>query len=325
MVVKSKAIRKEESVWYANTNSCTRTKELHSNSLSSESETSSNSALLMKSFSRHVRRDNKRKLRQYKNLHIQTVTSHIDTFSLSTDVPVIINHERKVVSSGASSEIFLEAFIQRFLVVFMVTHAYIDRYYEEQDVNCEHPIAFCIFVQNGVILQSLMYFCVEEHNSSGIWQYQILRMMLRARAGANTSSSDVGSGKGGLIDGASTCSNQNTEMEHDESDANIHTCNSEASSLDRATSPTTPLLQAVLANNEIPKAAVQHTHTRAPCHTPIEYVNFQSHQDYAKKCVGASEALWDDDALMATLYPVQFFHEPPKHIVHLTLDIDTML
>ncbi len=308
MVMKSEAVRKEESTWYyANAKKF----QFNSNSKSTPSPPSP-SALLMESFSRHVRRDNKRKLHQYKNSKIQTVTSHIDTFSLWKDVPVIINHERKAVSSSASSESFLEAFIQRFLVVFMVTNAFIDRYYEENDVKCEYPIAFCIFVQNGTVLQSLMYFCVIEHNSSGIWHYQIMRMMLRAQCSGPTSiSTTTNSDDVGVNQDHST----ETGDGRSESDLDMSDIMGTSTLIDR-TSLTTPLLAKDEASSD-----VRHCTTTSP----IEYVNFQTHQDYAKKCVGASEALWDDDALMETLYPIQFFHEPPKHIVHLKLDVDTML
>ena len=46
----------------------------------------------------------------------------------------------------------------------------------------------------------------------------------------------------------------------------------------------------------------------------LKYVNFHTHQDFAKKCIGAKNAPFTASELMADLYPLKFFRTPCKEI-----------
>mmetsp|Transcript_6985 Transcript_6985/g.8075 ORF Transcript_6985/g.8075 Transcript_6985/m.8075 type:complete len:234 (-) Transcript_6985:187-888(-) len=88
--------------------------------------------VLIQSFSRRVRNNNKKKLRCFRDSGIKTVTSHTDTLSLWRDVPVMIDHERVAVHGRTDKSLWAE-FIERFVIVFMIEGGYIDRYYEPDD------------------------------------------------------------------------------------------------------------------------------------------------------------------------------------------------
>lgn len=46
----------------------------------------------------------------------------------------------------------------------------------------------------------------------------------------------------------------------------------------------------------------------------LKYVNFHTHQDFAKKCIGAKNAPFTASELMADLYPLKFFRTPCKEV-----------
>ena len=46
----------------------------------------------------------------------------------------------------------------------------------------------------------------------------------------------------------------------------------------------------------------------------LKYVNFHTHQDFAKKCIGAKNAPCTASELMADLYPLKFFRTPCKEV-----------
>jgi len=53
----------------------------------------------------------------------------------------------------------------------------------------------------------------------------------------------------------------------------------------------------------------------------IDYVNFHAHQDFAKKCVGAKAAPYNDADLLNALYPFALFKEPCENIVMAPLSV----
>ena len=185
-IAKSEAIKEDTATWYVPTNDLPATDDPKE---------------LLQSFPKRVRREIKRKLKNYDRRGIRTSTEHSDHLSLYRDVPVLIDHERKSVRGTDKS--FVAEFIKRFLVIFLTTSGYIDRYYgppidnngtcsDDADHNVEtngKPIALSLFVGQGKVLHTLMYFCKEEENESGIWFYQHFRMILRAAAAFNANES----------------------------------------------------------------------------------------------------------------------------------------
>ena len=259
-VVKSEAIKEKADTWYLSkedlpeTDSCT---------------------VMMQTFPKNKRRDIKKKLRCYLNRGITATSNHCNSLSLKKDIPVLIDHEREAVRG--TNKVFLEEFIKRFLVVFMLTDGYIDRYYApDSNPDVDKPVALCVFVKNGSVLQVFMYFCRKSEKKSGIWHHHIIRMMLRVAA----SRTNFRENTGGI-----------------------------SSSLQ----PSTPLLD---------ESSTIEIGEQLPA---IEYVNFQVHQDFAKKCAGAKRASWEDMQLMNVLYPNRFFERPPKDLIKIDLDIPSLV
>jgi len=247
--------------------------------------------VLIQSFSRRVRNNNKKKLRCFRDSGIKTVTSHTDTLSLWRDVPVMIDHERVAVHGRTDKSLWAE-FIERFVIVFMIEGGYIDRYYEPDDEGNQRPIALSIFVQNSGVLVGMMYFCVESQKSSGIYNYQMLRMMLRATSSSSSTSSLAAPSK---TPHSHTKQGSGTAAEKSSSSSSI----------------STPLLPDTDKKQQVPI---------------ISFVNFLVHMDYAKKCAGArSTTSQEDEELVNSLYPSSLkFNEtqPLKHIIHTKLDLD---
>jgi hypothetical protein len=169
----------------------------------------------------------------YQQRGITNHTRHSDWFSMKEDLAVIMDHERKKVKGTSKS--LAEEFIKRFLIIFLCTDGYSNRYTDRDGQLC----AINFFVRQGNVLQSLMYFCIEKEDQSGIWMFNHLLTRLRAAA-------------------ASDC---------------------------------------------------------------IEYVNYQIHQSYTKKCAGDRAAEFDDSNLMDALYPFRFFEALPDHIIQLKLGL----
>jgi len=208
---------------------------------------------LIASFPKRVRKEIKRKLRAYEKHSFKVVSTHSDYLSLWKDLPVLIDHERKVVKNNDGLS-FVEEFTKRFLVIFLGSNGYMDRYFTS---DSSKPVAIAWFVEQGRVLHSLMYFCKEAENDSGIWFHQHFRMIQRLSS-------------------------------HSMSDA------------DAEKSMNSPLVQ----------------------ERRLDYLNFQVHQDFAKKCVGGTAC--NDDDLRDSLYPFAFFRDPSSQIVETSLDCQQM-
>ena len=57
----------------------------------------------------------------------------------------------------------------------------------------------------------------------------------------------------------------------------------------------------------------------------LKYVNFQVHQDFAKKCIGAKNASFTARELMADLYPLRFFRTPCKGVQDTVFEYDEVI
>ena len=151
-IARSESIREKEVTWY---NKCTSLPETNDVNI------------LLNSFKHSIRRDLKRKLKLFFRRRISTQTLHSDFLSLKEDIPVIWEHEKRAVRGMEEKhKSVLEEFIKRFLVVFLTSNAYIDRYYDDNDQIC----ALGLFVQSEKVLNNFVYFCRECESQSGIWQ-----------------------------------------------------------------------------------------------------------------------------------------------------------
>eukprot|EP00565_Helicotheca_tamesis_P004469 CAMPEP_0185726590 /NCGR_PEP_ID=MMETSP1171-20130828/2525_1 /TAXON_ID=374046 /ORGANISM="Helicotheca tamensis, Strain CCMP826" /LENGTH=325 /DNA_ID=CAMNT_0028394975 /DNA_START=72 /DNA_END=1049 /DNA_ORIENTATION=- len=160
-VAKSESIREKETTWY---NKC------------SELPQTKDAQTLLNALKSSARRDLKKKFKIFHERGITTKTLHSDFLSLSEDIPVIWAHEKRAVQG--TNKLVLEEFLKRFLVVFLVSSAYIDRYYDANENIC----ALGLFVASRNILNNFVYFCLESQSQSGIWQYHHFRALLRATA-----------------------------------------------------------------------------------------------------------------------------------------------
>jgi len=190
-VAKSESMEEKSDTWYQSTADARGGDSTPSAATSSSTaanhhlpiSTEMNSKILLESFSKKVRRDIKRKLKKYKQRGITTKTKHSDYLSLRRDMPVLIDHERKAIRGTDKS--LKEEFIKRFLVIFLSSDGYIDRYYAPPAGGSttydddDQPVALSLFVGQGDVLHCFMYFCVESESASGIWFYHHTRMMLR--------------------------------------------------------------------------------------------------------------------------------------------------
>lgn len=72
----------------------------------------------------------------------------------------------------------LDAFVSRFLCIFLIPCAYLDRYYDSEG----RLVAMGMFVACRRTLINHMYFSIDDPSisSSGIWQYNHIRGFLRA-------------------------------------------------------------------------------------------------------------------------------------------------
>lgn len=318
-ISKSESIQENTPTWYISTKDLPRSiicggsgSGSDETGLAPSTCTTNNPTELLQSFPKRVRREIKRKLKKFEQRGITTSTKHCDYLSLYRDIPVLIDHERKHVRDTDQS--FLVEFIKRFLVIFLTTSGYIDRYFVEEDHDDDDdddstntslqkegrkPVALSLFVGQRNVLHSLMYFCKETEKESGIWFYQHFRMILRA-----TTTRNVGFEKGEKEPDQATCSrSRDTCSTEEKRDIDIH--NNELDS---------PLLPARTCtanemNNEEDEIQLDY-----------EYINFHVHQDFAKKCIGAKPVSCGD--IMNAIYPFAFFHEPFEHIVHSSFNLE---
>ena len=100
-VAKSEAIKEETDTWYISVDDIPHTND---------------SKTFLSSLSKKVRRDVKKKLKIFNERNLRVTTEHSDWLSLRKDMPVLIDHERRVVRDNEKG-IFIEEFIKRFLVV----------------------------------------------------------------------------------------------------------------------------------------------------------------------------------------------------------------
>lgn len=108
-VAKAEAIKEETDTWYTSADDIPCTND---------------SKEFLSSLSKKVRRDLKKKLKIFNERNLRVTTEHSDWLSLNKDMPVLIDHERRVVQEVGEG-IFIEEFIKRFLVVCeKVMHIY---------------------------------------------------------------------------------------------------------------------------------------------------------------------------------------------------------
>ena len=190
-IVKSEGVRENATTWY---NDCSK---LPPTSLPTNNSCQVKISPILAALKSSARRDIKRKLRIYRARGITCRTRHSDHLSLQHDIPIIWNHEKRCstrIESGpapggagsqgptttsttnASSPSVLEEFIKRFLMVFLISHAYVDRYYDSRGQFC----ALGMFVLCDRVYINNMYFCRDTEFQSGIWQYHHIRALLRA-------------------------------------------------------------------------------------------------------------------------------------------------
>lgn len=100
-VAKSEALKEETDTWYISIDDIPRTND---------------SKTFLSSLSKKVRRDVKKKLKIFNERDLRVTTEHSDWLSLRKDMPVLIDHERRVVRDMEKG-VFIEEFIKRFLVV----------------------------------------------------------------------------------------------------------------------------------------------------------------------------------------------------------------
>mmetsp|Transcript_5192 Transcript_5192/g.7319 ORF Transcript_5192/g.7319 Transcript_5192/m.7319 type:complete len:350 (-) Transcript_5192:1424-2473(-) len=135
--------------------------------------------VLLSSLSKHVRRDLKRKIQKFHHRGISTKTMHCNNISLLQDVPIIWEHQQRTVQQQegvvGNNESALVEFIKRFLVYFLTTDAYIDRYYDKNGKLC----ALKLFHGCGRTFNNFVYFCSQAESQSGIWHYNHVRRLLR--------------------------------------------------------------------------------------------------------------------------------------------------
>lgn len=148
-VSKSEGIREREDTWY---NKC------------SDLPQTRDPSVLLSQLKPSCRKDLKKKLKLFFEQEIQTQTVHSDFLSLRVDIPILWAHEKRAVEGTDKSVV--EEFIKRILVLFLVAHAYLDRYYDKDGKIC----ALGQFVSCGNTINNFMYFCLEEQSRSGIWQ-----------------------------------------------------------------------------------------------------------------------------------------------------------
>lgn len=148
-ISKSESIREKESTWYNKCSELPRTRDAKE---------------LLTHFKMSVRKDLKKKLKLFFQHNITTETFHGDYLSLRQDIPIMWEHEKRTVRGTDKSVV--EEFVKRFLVVFLVTNAYIDRYYDGEGNMC----ALGLFVASKNTLNNFLYFCLEKERLSGIWQ-----------------------------------------------------------------------------------------------------------------------------------------------------------
>lgn len=148
-VSKSEGIREKEVTWY---NKC------------SDLPQTRDPTVLLSHLKPSCRKDLKKKLKLFFENEITTQTVHSDFLSLRHDIPILWAHEKRAVQGTDKSVV--EEFIKRFLVLFLVSHAYLDRYYDKDGKIC----ALGQFVSCKNTINNFMYFCLEEQSRSGIWQ-----------------------------------------------------------------------------------------------------------------------------------------------------------
>lgn len=189
LIAKSEAIRENTPTWY---NDCSKLLLDTTNDVDAFSSNHNNLSpfrKLLQSFKSSIRKDIRQKLRLFQNQGITIESIHSDYLSIRTDIPIIWEHECRTVaaSSSNSSSSVLEEFVKRFLIVFMVPHAFLDRY---MDAQTGKVVAIGLFVQTGsTTVTNFVYFCKATHSRCGIWQYHHLRGLYRAMRACSSASS----------------------------------------------------------------------------------------------------------------------------------------
>jgi hypothetical protein len=117
------------------------------------------------------RKDIKQKLRLYHSHGITTTTIHSNYLSLQKDIPILWKHQKR--QCEREGKVVLEEFLKRFLVIFLVSNAYIDRYYSGHRL-----CAIGMFTTSGPTFVHNMYFSIQPNY--GIWQYHHIRGLYRA-------------------------------------------------------------------------------------------------------------------------------------------------
>ena len=178
-IFESDAIQEQATVWY---NDC----EIFGQD--GDEDTTITLPSLLSTFKSSIRRDIKRKLRLYKQNRITTTTIHSNHLSLRHDIPIIWKHQQRQCrcQTDCDNKSTLEEFLKRFLVIFLVSNAYIDRYYYTPKPNGNGKGQLCaigMFVTSHKVFIQNMYFSTIPF--AGIWQYHHIRGLYRAVSAYN--------------------------------------------------------------------------------------------------------------------------------------------
>lgn len=250
-VAKSESIKEGADTWYYRCSSTAK-----SVTAAVTREETENGNTLLRTLPKKVRHDIKRKLAIYKRRGVTAKTRHSDHLSLRRDIPVLIDHERRAVR-GTSDTVAGE-FVKRFLVLFLCTDGYVDRYYVPSDIDKgdgeKNLAALSLFVGQGSVLHCFMYFCMEKEAQSGIWHYHHARMMLRLLVASRLCSANCAD------DGGDSNGSGGVPSEH----------------------------SSLLSNDKGGRGRPRR----------YECVNFHVHQDYAKRMMGLEAAPCENNGFL---------------------------
>lgn len=178
-IVKSEAIKEKETVWYNSCRDFISEREMNTtNQAPTTNKDQQQLQAILQILKPSVRKDIRKKLRLFHKAGITTQTTHSDYLSLQDDIPIVWRHEKRTIETSCETNAsVVEEFLKRFLVLFLVPHAYLDRYYDPVGRQC----GVYLFVACTDVLSSFTYFC--DIPNQGIWQYNHIRALTRGVLG----------------------------------------------------------------------------------------------------------------------------------------------
>lgn len=332
VIIESEAIReKDATIWY---NDCRLfPKIVIDNDLADVNSDSNDGNLLLVKlltvFKSSVRRDIKHKLRCYHHRRISTTTRHCNHLSLRIDIPVIWDHQIKILRrqrrahetidvSGTTEgqddvhgaivdevtndsnndnvplEELLVEFLSRFLVIFLVSNAYIDRYYFCDDTVDESESDTNADVDGNNIDDSFDDKSDRSRPLVALAMFVVCDRVLMNNMYFSIDEPIVAS-------------------------AGIWQYNHIRG-----------LLRAVIAHNSTKnedddRRIGQESTMRMT--KRIDFVNFFHHQDYAKRLAGALPVNPNSNnkAILKEIFPFRLYREPPRNIIDVPMLLDSLL